>query len=249
MESSINLTRVSFSATGASLAGVVYDTVDPRGMTIVLAHGFTGSKESLDPTASYLCSRGWRCLTFDFRGHKLGGSSGVMDGAEAAINDLAAAVAFARERWRVQPIVLVGHSMGGTVGLALAASDPDIAGVAALGIGVRGELGFDTPAGQALLEQRSSYVEGAPAQEVLSQAAIRARAAEHAEHIRLLLIAARNDVIVRAESVRGLLVRFPGRASCIQVDGGHMDLPIRCRGHLAEWLEALSAESRGSRIG
>jgi pimeloyl-ACP methyl ester carboxylesterase len=95
----MRLARVTIGAPGARLAGIVY-TPDGkrRPLGVVLAHGYTASKETMDLPASYLCGRGYPCLTFDFRGHKLGGSTGAMTGAEDALADMRAAADFARVR-------------------------------------------------------------------------------------------------------------------------------------------------------
>jgi predicted alpha/beta hydrolase len=73
--------------------------------------------------ASMLVERGWRVVSFDFRGH---GDSGppAREGAaygydDLVTRDLPAVHEFARSRLRRKiPVVLVGHSLGGHVGLA-----------------------------------------------------------------------------------------------------------------------------------
>jgi predicted alpha/beta hydrolase len=73
--------------------------------------------------ARFLVERGWRVVAFDFRGH---GDSGPAprEGArfgydDLVAGDLPAVHAFARSRVRrKQPVVLVGHSLGGHAGLA-----------------------------------------------------------------------------------------------------------------------------------
>jgi len=47
---------------------------------------------------------------------------------------------------------------------------------------------------------------------------------------------------VRPESVRELARLYKADADMVVVDGGHMDLPVRARGHTARWLEGLSVE-------
>src|SRR5690606_37777803 len=68
-------------------------------------------------------------LTFDFRGH--GGSDQAPVDTKRLVEDVCAAVAFARERGYTS-IVLVGASMGGTAAIVVAAGDHDLAGVIAL---------------------------------------------------------------------------------------------------------------------
>lgn len=234
-------------APGADLAALSYEPTRQSETGVVLAHGYTGSKESLDVLAAYLCSKGWPCMTFDFRGHKLGASAGSMETAADGVEDLRAVIGYARMRWSSPRLVLIGHSMGGALALAISGDDPSIAGVGVLGASASVVRGFDTPAGEALMAQRGDYVEGAPAAQVLREAGELCRAASPPAGCRMLFVAARGDIVVRAESVKALAERYGEAAQFIMVDGGHMDLPIRARGHVANWLERLSGGSRVSR--
>jgi predicted alpha/beta hydrolase len=73
--------------------------------------------------ARFMVARGWCVVAFDFRGH---GDSAptVSEGAryrydDLVMRDLPAVCAFARSRVRrKRPVILVGHSLGGHVGLA-----------------------------------------------------------------------------------------------------------------------------------
>ncbi len=70
-----------------------------------------------------LASRGWRVVTFDFRGHGDSGpraqEGGVYDYDDFVRGDLPAIHAFARARERRRRrVILVGHSLGAHVGLA-----------------------------------------------------------------------------------------------------------------------------------
>jgi predicted alpha/beta hydrolase len=95
--------------------------------TAVLAHAMMARRSEFDrPTgagvAGLLLSRGWRVVLFDFRGHGESGPS-VAEGADFGYDDLVrqdlpAIYAFARDgHRRGRPIVLIGHSLGGHVGL------------------------------------------------------------------------------------------------------------------------------------
>jgi predicted alpha/beta hydrolase len=105
---------------------------DPRGVA-VLAHAMMASRTEFDrPTgeglARFLVGRGWSVVAFDFRGH---GDSSPRAGEGAhygyddlVTRDLPAVYAFARSRARrKRPVILVGHSLGGHVGLAAQGAD------------------------------------------------------------------------------------------------------------------------------
>lgn len=100
---------------------------DPIG-TAVLSHAMMARRTSFDRpegggVSRLLVGRGWRVVAFDFRGH---GDSAprAHEGASYSYDDLVAldmpAVhEFARSRMRrTKPLILVGHSLGGHVGLA-----------------------------------------------------------------------------------------------------------------------------------
>lgn len=86
------------------------------GPGLVFAHGFGQTRRIWRPAMAELATAGWRCVSFDTRGH--GDSDWSADGRYAAndfLNDLAAVVDA-----QPQPPVLVGASMGGLLALGLA---------------------------------------------------------------------------------------------------------------------------------
>jgi pimeloyl-ACP methyl ester carboxylesterase len=222
------------------LAGLVYEPdEEPRRIGLVLAHGFTASKESLDLLASYLCNRGFPCLTFDFRGHKLGGSTGELHSPEDAVSDMEAALEFAMQRFSCEKYVLIGHSMGALVSVALAAKRSDVAGVAVIAVGPEPSRGFSGKLGQALLEQRNDYVAGLDTPTLLRRFDT---LVHHVEELRarpLLFVAARGDVLMKPERVRSLAGRAGPGATYVEIDGTHLDAPDRARGVVANWLDHL----------
>lgn len=236
----IQLERVTITAGSAHLAGLVY--VPPlvkRPCCVVLAHGFTASKESMDLLAGYLCGRGYGCVTFDFRGHKLGGSTGELTGVHDAMEDMQAASAYAMARFHSTRCALVGHSMGGMVALSLAGRIPSVAGVAAIAIGTHPSRGFATVIGQAMHVQRAGYVAGIEPKRLLEQldglgptvAALYGRPS--------LFVIARSDVLVAPDTVRELAALAGPDAQVVEVAASHLDAPQRCRGAVAAWLDRL----------
>lgn len=83
---------------------------------VLFAHGFGQSRHAWTRAAETLAAEGWRTLTFDARGH--GDSGRPADGhyqLEQFVDDLLRVAT-----WLGQPPVLVGASMGGLLGLAVA---------------------------------------------------------------------------------------------------------------------------------
>lgn len=107
------------------------DVDEPSGEPVgvaVLAHAMMARRTEFDRPEGrgvrpLLVARGWRVVSFDFRGHGDSGprpSEGGMYGYDDMVmRDLPAIHAFARARDRKKRrMVLVGHSLGGHVGLA-----------------------------------------------------------------------------------------------------------------------------------
>jgi len=98
---------------GLPLAVDVRAAGDP---TLLFAHGFGQTRGAWNGAADALAARGWRCVSFDSRGH---GESGRVAGGDYHIEQ------FARDLQALalaQPAlpILVGASMGGLLGLVLA---------------------------------------------------------------------------------------------------------------------------------
>ena len=101
----------------------------PEAPTLVLLHGFTGSKENWYPLAKALGGR-YRLLIPDLPGwgeseRKPGVALGFVGQAEQV-------AAFLRAQAKGQPVVLVGHSMGGGIAAVTAARYPQLVSKVAL---------------------------------------------------------------------------------------------------------------------
>ncbi len=102
---------------GVTLAGAVLEPDEtPRG-SIVMAHAMFARQSAFKFVAPLFRDRGWRVITFDFRGH---GKSACSDyGYDDFVErDLPAVVECVRARNEHGPVALVGHSLGGHVALA-----------------------------------------------------------------------------------------------------------------------------------
>lgn len=92
---------------GAELA--VFTTGPSRGPTVVLAHCWTGTKETWAPVTRRLVRLGHRVVLYDQRGHGASGFGAGLGGIDTLGDDLAAVL----EHVDARHAVLAGHSMGG----------------------------------------------------------------------------------------------------------------------------------------
>lgn len=102
---------------GVTLAATVHEPArEPRG-TVVMAHAMFARQSAFRWLAPMFRERGWRAITFDFRGH--GKSPCARYGYDDfVLHDLPAVVDCARARDGGKPVVLLGHSLGGHTALA-----------------------------------------------------------------------------------------------------------------------------------
>lgn len=100
--------------------GVVHYEVSGRGRPVILLHGWLGSWDHWADTMSRLQS-GYRGYALDFWGF---GDSGKHR-SSFHISDFVALVDQFMERLGIESAPVIGHSMGGTVALSLALSNPE----------------------------------------------------------------------------------------------------------------------------
>lgn len=116
---------VTFSSSdGVRLAGRLFGP-DSATAGVVLAHMLPADQSAWFDTAAELGDRGYRVLTFNFRGYCPGGDAGCSEGdkqIDRAQTDLEAAVAYLRSHG-IQRVALVGASMGGTAALRVASQE------------------------------------------------------------------------------------------------------------------------------
>ncbi len=143
------LARRSLSIDGRRWVYASREANRPGAPTVVMVHGYTGSKENWYPLARRLRGR-YRLLVPDLPGW---GESERVAGADHGFSAQAANVAAFIRATCDRPVVLLGHSMGGGIAALVAARHPDL--VARVGLldaaGVRfadNQFGLDVLAGR-----------------------------------------------------------------------------------------------------
>lgn len=120
-------TEITFQSTdGVTLAGRLFGP-DEGTAGVVLAHMFPSDQSAWYFFANRLGKRGYRVLTFNFRGYCPGGEAGCSEGEKnipAIWQDLEGAIDALRSEG-VTRFALVGASMGGTASLIVAAKEGD----------------------------------------------------------------------------------------------------------------------------
>ena len=217
--------------------------IPARDTALLFAHGFTSGKYSMDGLASYLAGRGYEALTFDFVGHKLGGTGGELHTMAQIPANLAQALQWLENHSDARRIVLVGHSMGAAASLAVAAAEgrrPNsrLAGIACLCIGTDPSHGFHGLIGQTMLTQRADYIAGAPASDLVRELDSLVLSARDIPPLPTLFIAARQDVLIPVARVEALAALAPHSTLEI-LDTSHLEAPDRARASLLRWLQEM----------
>ena len=89
---------------------------------IVVAHGYCGNKQHMQPLSIELVKRGFTVVTIDFRGH--GSSGGYLSDRDGLELDLMAAIEYLDGLENIDKYALVGHSMGGGASFTYVENNP-----------------------------------------------------------------------------------------------------------------------------
>lgn len=144
----VDVKTIEFAASdGVTLSGRLFGTGDKW---VVLAHMLPADQNSWEPFARELASRGYRALTFNFRGYSPSGGSRDIPKFEL---DVQAALKYARDSGAAR-VFLMGASAGGTAVLRVAATEelPAVITLSApqrvqgLDLTLAQLIGFKTPA-------------------------------------------------------------------------------------------------------
>ncbi len=133
-----NLVETAANVDGAPLTILQKSNHTPAPV-VVIAHGFSGSRQLMAPMATTLARNGFVAVTFDFSGHgrnprpMAGGVRDLAQSTAALMADIDRVVAFARTLPGVDGrIAIAGHSMATDLVVRAARRDPGISAVVAL---------------------------------------------------------------------------------------------------------------------
>lgn len=107
------------------------------GPTVLIAHGFAGSQQLMQPFAITLAREGYTAVTFDFAGHgrnpkSLSGSITKEDGATRSLVDELALVAMRARLLGDGRVAVLGHSMATDIIVRFARDNADVAATIAI---------------------------------------------------------------------------------------------------------------------
>jgi pimeloyl-ACP methyl ester carboxylesterase len=125
-----------------SIPVTVFRSVDaPPGPVVVIAHGFAGSQQLMQPMAITLARNGYVAVTFDFAGHGrnaeplTGGIADMEKSTNALLGEIRTVVAFARALpGSDHRLAVVGHSMASDLVVEYSMKDPEVEATAALSL-------------------------------------------------------------------------------------------------------------------
>lgn len=124
--------QVEISSSGRTIVGDYFMAGVGRERIVILLHGFLASKEDMHGLSQALLSAGIDSLAIDLNGHGASSGSIAEFTVSRAIEDLIAAVGFARSKGYSR-IGIFGFSLGGYIALAALSRDPSLAMIAVLG--------------------------------------------------------------------------------------------------------------------
>ena len=132
--------RIEDRRVGEIPARIFYPPSPANGAVALIAHGFAGSQQLMQPMALTLAQSGYTAVTFDFAGHgrnarpMRGGVKDMAESTRTLTAEIDEMTAFARSLSGGKPIALVGHSMAADLIVQYAMNRTDIAAVAALSV-------------------------------------------------------------------------------------------------------------------
>jgi alpha/beta superfamily hydrolase len=145
----LTVTRATVGATPVTLFAPSTGGPAPA---VVIAHGFAGSQQLMQPFAVTLARNGYVAVTFDFPGHGRnraplpGGLAEREARTQALLQALDAVAAFARARPEADGrLALVGHSMASDIVVRYAAAHPEVAATVAVSLFLSGDVAADRP--------------------------------------------------------------------------------------------------------
>jgi pimeloyl-ACP methyl ester carboxylesterase len=233
----VNLDLRRVPAAGTEIVFLDYEPRRERGITLVVGHGYSSSKQNLDPLCGFLAGHGFRVLSLDFPGHKLGASGGRLRSIADLTDAMMSVVECARER-QGDPVYVVGHSMGATTALRTCAADPRIMGAVSIATGSERAAALAALRGKLMVDFRASYVDGLTLDEVAEQTeAVLGDALKKLAGRPVLYVAADRDMMVSLKSAEELFERAPEPKTFKLISSDHTHAGEHARGVVLAWLD------------
>lgn len=228
------------TARGAQIATLVYEPRRARGVSVAAAHGYSSSKQNLDPLCAFLAAHGFGVASVDLPGHKLGASGGRLESPQDMLDALATGVATARECFGAGPVYTLGHSVGAMTALGTCAFDPSIAGAISIATGLGRSGALQAMVAGRVIDLRSGYVDGLSLRELMdrTEPLVRPGLARLAGRP-VLYVAAERDAMVSRESARALYDAAPEPKTFETIASDHTSAAERSRAVVLAWLDAL----------
>jgi pimeloyl-ACP methyl ester carboxylesterase len=232
----VNLELVRIPAGDGEIAALDYEPRRSRGVCLIAGHGYSSSKHNLDFLCAFLAGHGFRVVSLDFQGHKLGASGGVLRSPEDLVTAMLAAANYARARYN-SALYALGHSMGALTALRACAADPALAGAISIATGYGRPSALRALGGAIVSDLRASYVDGlslpelAARTEPLVDAALAGLAGRP-----VLYVAAQRDMMVSPASARELFERAPEPKTFVTIDSDHTSAAENARSAVLAWL-------------
>jgi len=222
-----------------SVAVLEYEARRARDVTLVVGHGYSSSKQNLDGLCAFLASHGFSVYSLDFPGHKLGSSGGRLRSVDDLFAAMEATVRFARERG-ARTVYAMGHSMGATTAICVAARDSSLAGAISIATGYGRPTALDALAARGVVDLRSSYVDGLSLPEIAHQwQPLLDDALARLAGRPVLFVAAERDGMVAPSSVQELYARAAEPKTFVTVVSDHTFAGDNSRTAVLQWLNAL----------
>jgi len=232
----VNVDLFRVDAGTHEIAVLRYEARRPRGVTLVVGHGYSSSKQNLDMLCAFLASHGFDVYSLDFPGHKLGSSGGRLNAATDLIASMDAVVRTARERGAGR-VYVVGHSMGAVTALCTAGQNPTITGAVSIATGYGRPQALETLARGGVVDLRSSYVVGLALPELAAQwQPLLDDALPRLAGRPVLYIAADRDGMVARSSVDALVARAPEPKAFATIASDHTFAGDNARSTVLAWL-------------
>jgi pimeloyl-ACP methyl ester carboxylesterase len=221
---------------GTTVAALDYEPRRPRGVALAIGHGYSSSKHNLDALCAFLASHGYRIVSVDFPGHKLGASGGRLASIDELTDALDAAARYLRATGDAT-VYAAGHSMGATTALRACAADPSLAGAIAIATGYGRPSALRALGALGAVDLRSAYVDGLTLAQVVdaTEPVLDAALAELAGRP-VLYVAADRDAMVSRASAEELFARAPEPKTFATVASDHTYAAENARGAVLGWL-------------